>query len=208
MNKLEVSVLLIEAAKSYKTYTHKVAEVECNLSIIDNIQVVSFRGTEASGLISEGGWRDVIRDLRTFPWYDRRVGWSHAGFLKGAQGIVDKALFGALRRELPIVIDGHSLGGSLGINAAAILNAEGFNVTQVVTFGAPRTLLKSSAKRLAKSGISIIEYSNPGDPIPDMPFRWWGYRHVNEVHTSRPAQGYSIAKNHMLEHYSKLQYYV
>jgi hypothetical protein len=192
------------AEVSYTKKTICVNEVECLVQEIDGHQVIAFRGTEADKLISGGGWRDVLRDLRAAPWYDKRVGWSHAGFLKGARGIVDKGLFGLLRREKPIVITGHSLGGALAINAAAMLDYEGFKVVNVVTFGSPRTLIKSSTKRFAKNNIIVQQFSNAGDPVPDVPFRWWGYRHVNEITTSRIADGYSASKNHLLKFYKAI----
>jgi len=192
------------ASKSYHEVSCKVNEVECLVSTLDDIQVVAFRGTEGGDLISGGGVWDVLRDIRFIPWYDKRVGWSHAGFLKGARGVVDKGLYGMLDRDVPIDLTGHSLGGVLAINAAAILRAEGFNVRQVITFGAPRTLTAGSLKRYIKTGVHTIEYSNKGDPIPDFPSRWWGYRHVNEQYTSHKVNGYSIANNHLLEHYGKV----
>jgi len=193
--------LLSISTQSYQIYSCKVREVECLVIQMDDFQVVAPRGTEGSELIGGQGWRDVIRDLRVIPWYDRRVGWSHAGFLKGARGLVDKGLYGMLKREIPIVFTGHSLGGAIAINAAKILDAEGFNIDSVVTFGAPRTLTKGAVKNFQNSGIEIVEYSNRGDPIPDVPFRWWGYRHINEVHTSRDPDGYSALKNHLIEFY-------
>ena len=200
---LQASQLLHLAALSYDRHTCRVNGVECLVTDLAGYQVVSFRGTEARKLITGGGWIDVLRDLRTIPWYDKRVGWSHAGFLKGAQGVVDKSLFGLLKRDRPIIFTGHSLGGALSINAAAILQSEGFKVSAVVTFGAPRTLTKGASKRFSSSGINIWEFSNKGDPVPDVPFRWWGYRHVREVHTKREANGYSIRNNHLINSYKE-----
>ena len=195
--------LFIITEDSYARYNCRVGEVECLLVETEDYQVVAPRGTEAGTLLSGLGFFDVIRDLRFFPWYDKRVGWSHAGFLKGAQGLVDKGLFGMLDRDKPIVLTGHSLGGAISINAAAILKSLDFNVVAVCTFGAPRTLMKSAAKRFNTVGIAIAEFSNAGDPIPDLPNSMWGYTHINEVHTPREAKGYSIFRNHRLEHYGE-----
>ena len=193
---LPLEYLLRLAEESYSKKTIKVAEVECYVTTKHGVQVVVPRGTEADVLLSGNGWRDVIRDMRLIPWYDKRVGWSHAGFLKGARGIAEKGLYGLLRRELPIVFVGHSMGGAISLNAAAILKSMGFNVTLVVTFGAPRTFLKSTAKNYRKKGITVFQYSNPGDPITDVPFRWWRYRHVKEISTGR-AGGYGLEHHAM-----------
>ena len=189
---------------SYEESSLCVGEIECLVSWCNGYQIVVPRGTEFSGFFDQGGWQDTLRDLRAFPWYSKRLGgWSHAGFLKGARGIVDKGLFGTLSREAPIIFMGHSLGGAVAINAAGLLSAEGFNVAGVITLGAPRTLTRSGAKTFKKRGIPVWEFSNPGDPVPDVPFKWWGYRHVNEIETTRGADGYSILHNHMLPFYKE-----
>lgn len=196
---LEDAIKIIEDGT--RDHTFRVNEVEGLFRQYGGTQVVAFRGTEFDKFFSGWGWRDVLRDLRAIPWYDKRVGWSHAGFLKGARGAVDRGLFGFLRKSEPVVLLGHSLGGALAINAAAMLKNTGFNVESVTTFGAPRTLTKSARKKYIKLRIPTSQYTNRGDPIPDIPCRWWGYRHVNEVKTGRPPNGYSILRNHMLAHY-------
>ncbi|MEM1156091.1 MAG: hypothetical protein AAGI44_18290, partial [Pseudomonadota bacterium] len=139
------------AGQAYLHHTVRVSEVEAlvdpNFSIdgVDH-QLVVFRGTETK-LISEGGWVDVLRDLRAYPWRDSRIGWAHTGFLKGARGVVDKGLFGVLRKDQPIAMTGHSKGGAIALPAAAILNEEGFSVNLVVTFGSPRVFTRGSVKR-------------------------------------------------------------
>jgi hypothetical protein len=207
MTKLGIDIDLADLFQitedSYYNYSCRVNEVECLVTSLDQYQVVAPRGTEGGELISGLGFIDVIRDLRFYPWYDKRVGWSHAGFLKGAQGLVDKGLFGMLDKDQPILFTGHSLGGVISINMAAMLHAMDFNVSGVYIFGAPRTLMKSAVTRFLKTGIPIIEFSNRGDPIPDFPTRWWGYSHVNEQYTARKGRGYSIANNHLLKHYGE-----
>lgn len=193
-------------AKSYKEHTFVEKEVECFVTKYKGCQVVAFRGTEASKFFSGGGWRDVIRDIRSIPWKDKRVGWSHAGFLKGARAVVDKHLVKSLDRNIPIYVTGHSLGGALAINASALLHAEGFIIKKVVTFGSPRTFTKDTVKLFRKTYIEVDQYSNLGDPIPDVPFRFFGYRHINEIHTKRRRKGYSILRNHMIPHYKEALY--
>lgn len=190
--------------KAYSACTLRVNGVECLITLTRGYQIVSFRGTETDGLIDQGGWKDVIRDLRAFPWFSSRVGgFSHAGFFKGARGIVDKGLYGALSRKRPTLLVGHSLGGAIAVNCAAILYSEGFNIGGVITFGSPRTLTKGSVGVFKNRGIPIDQYSNPGDPIPHVPFKWWGYRHVNELETDRKSDGFSISKNHSLKFYKQ-----
>jgi hypothetical protein len=194
------ALMLSQAAQSYTRHSCRVAEVECLVETVGGVQIISPRGTELRAFISGHGWRDVLRDLRLIPWYDKRVGWAHSGFLKGAQGLIDKGLYKLLTREKPIAISGHSLGGAIGLCVAAILYAEGFNVIGVINFGAPRCFLRGTVNRFKKTKIPVYEYSNPGDPVPNMPFRFWGFKHVNEVSTGlkRSRLGF---KNHSLSKY-------
>ncbi len=197
---LPIGVALKLSDDAYEHVTLRVSGCEAYCTTFGAIQVVAFRGTEAGKLITGGGWRDVLRDMRAFPWYDSRVGWSHSGFMKGARGVVDCGLFGLLRRDAPVVLVGHSLGGALSINAAAMLQSMGFDIAGVMTFGAPRTFTKGTADKWRKI-LPIWEFSNAGDPIPGVPFKFFGYRHVNEKMTARKADGYSILNNHMLPFY-------
>lgn len=187
--------------KSYKEETLSVSDVE---AYVDDkaakYSYLAFRGTEASKFISGHGWWDVVRDLRTLPWYDSRVGWSHAGFLKGARHVVGLLVTDyGLTKDKPVIVTGHSLGGALAVNAAALLHAEGYTVHRVITFGAPRTFKWRTATKWAKV-LDIDNFSNHGDPVCDVPTSWLGWRHVNEVKTSRDPDGYGF-DNHVLPAY-------
>lgn len=155
-------------------------------------QIVACRGTSDV-------W-DMIRNIRAVPWYVGRVGWSHAGFVKGARGLVDRGLYGVLRKKTPIILTGHSLGGALALNAAAILKDQGFNVEAVITFGAPRTWRKSTIKRW-KGKFEVVQYINEGDFVDNLPSRWTGWRHANITET---GHGGSLSKEwHRIGEYIK-----
>lgn len=192
--------LLEFCIKSYDHASIRINEVEALVEVHDGVQYVAFRGTETDKMIKGGGWRDVWRDLRAIPWKDERIGWSHAGFMKGARVIVDNFLIYSLDNDKPVVVTGHSLGGGLAINAAALLHAEGYKINSVVTFGSPRTMLKDDAEKWRKI-LNTTQYSNDGDPVCDVPFRFWGYRHLNEVMTDREAVGWGSDDNHALKYY-------
>jgi len=201
---LPISTILDYAAMSYEEHDCRVGEVECIVDQSEDLQIVAVRGTEGRALLTGLGLLDVIRNVRVIPWYDKRVGWAHSGFLKGAQGIVGKGLFGMLDKRIPIIFVGHSAGGAIALAAASILHAEEFDVQAVITFGCPRVLTKGSVEKYKQKRIQTIQYSNPGDPIPDLPSKWWTrYRHVNEQFTSRQNRTYSITGNHMLKHYGE-----
>ena len=186
--KKEMALLVQQSGHEHSC---RVGDVECLVKYDKGHQIVCIPGTE--------GVVDVVRDARLLPWYDRRVGWSHSGFLKGAQGLVDKGLFGMLRKDIPTFLGGHSMGGAVAINASSMLHSMGFKIAGVMTFGAPKTLRKSSVKRFKATGIPIFEYSNPGDPVPHVPH--FGYKHVNEILTDREKDGFGALNNHLMEFY-------
>ena len=109
------------AEKAYSKYTFVQNEIEVLFEPHDKFHVLAFRGTEASSLnaiFRQGGWRDIIRDLRFIPWYDKRVGWAHSGFLKGAKA-VDRIIVNSPRKETILI--GHSLGGALALIVALMM---------------------------------------------------------------------------------------
>jgi hypothetical protein len=198
---IPISDALHFADDSYTEVTYCEKEVECWVEEFDSHTIVAYRGTEGSGIFSKGGWRDLTRDIRAFPWKDKRIGWCHAGFLKGARRVVDKHLMTMVSRAKPVIFIGHSLGGALSVISAILMKLAGFNVTGLITFGAPRALYKS-AYRVAKSlKIPTWQFSNPGDPVADMPAKFLGCYHLLEIETDREARGYSIGNNHMMNRY-------
>lgn len=190
--------MLDAAQASYRRKTVRINEVECLIEDRGKYWLIAPRGTEGSKLLSGNGWRDILRDIRAFPWHDKRVGWSHSGFLKGAQGLVDDCLKTLISPEKPLVLVGHSMGGAIALNAGAMLAAEGYEVALIVTFGSPRTFLKNTAKKFCDSMIPCVQYSNDGDPVTNVPWRWWHYRHAKEVLTGRSGYG--------LKHHSLMAY--
>lgn len=105
MNHADLCALVEQA---YERQTGVIHEVEYHLLQFARFQVLIFRGTEGGKFLSGSGWRDVIRDIRILPWYDKRCGWCHAGFLKGARGVVSRLQL----KDKPIILSGHSLGAA------------------------------------------------------------------------------------------------
>ena len=161
---------------AYKAKTGSVGEVEYLITEHDGFTVIAFRGTEATRWWSNGGWRDILRDVRFIPWYDRRIGWAHAGFLKGAKRAVEQIL--ELHLPGPIYVTGHSLGAGLATCAAAILKAQGLDIWEAVLFGSPRALTKSAQKRYK---VKCTSYRNGHDFVTTVPRRSWGFRHPVEL---------------------------
>lgn len=182
MNHSDICALVVGG---YETHTGRVGEVEYSVHTLPDMTVISFRGTEASKLLSGSGWRDVIRDMRIMPWYDRRTGWAHAGFLKGARSVIDGPLRGFLFQcSKPLVLTGHSLGAAMSLLAAMMLAADGQVVREWVGFGCPRALIGQR-----ELPFEATAYRNRGDIVTELIRPWmFGYRHpVPLVQLGMPA---------------------
>lgn len=168
-------------------------DIECWITEHEGSTVIIPRGTEANHFWSNGGWLDVLRDIRFMPWYDRRVGWCHSGFLKAAQKIANALIDYHL--PVPIVIAGHSLGAGIAAPLSMILKAHGLDVREVVLFGSPRPFKKSAFNRF---DIPCTSYRNGHDFVTTVPRRSWGFRHpveltqLGEHHEHRTWSDHSI----------------
>jgi predicted lipase len=153
--------------RAYTEQTWRAAgDVEVLLDTVAQAHCLAFRGTEFDGFSPI----DLIRDLRFLPWYDGRVGWCHAGFLKGAQAIWPLVEPVAMKPGYPVALTGHSLGGALACIVAGFMCAGGKPPARLVTFGCPKP---------AYSGLRMLlfrhlngnqkHYVNDGDPVPRVP---------------------------------------
>jgi len=131
--------------------------------------VVAFRGTEPTE------WNDIKADLRAF-----HCEGFHKGFLQEYRKL-EKRINGRLKNftlENPnrkIYITGHSLGGAMATIASYMID----NVEAVYTFGAPRALSWSTARKYKENHIRVV---NNNDVVPKVPFVWIGFKHVGALH--------------------------
>lgn len=166
------------ANRAYTEQTLCVDDVELLITEHGDTTVFAWRGTEAGGigqvlkLFKTGNWRDILRDLRALPWYDKRVGWAHAGFLKGARGVLDKCIADHPYGR-PIIHVGHSLGGALAQIAAVYMHSLGFRIARCAAFGSPNVFLSRSVGRIAD--IDLTLYRNGNDIVTTMPGVFFPY---------------------------------
>lgn len=188
--------------RAYREHTRVVGELEYLVSEVDGAPAVVVRGTETREFMSGFGWIDVIRDLRILPWYDRRVGWAHAGMLKGARRLFEELhIFEAFRASSPVLtaervyVTGHSLGAGVGLILAHIMRYYGARVT-FVGFGTPRSMISK-----LDPGLEARFYRQGDDPVTEVP-RWWmgGYSALPVEQLGRPDWK-AGAKDHSLERY-------
>jgi len=93
-------------------------------------QTLSIRGTAQKS--------NVFEDIETALLPDNILDIPlHRGFKDVATAIHDNAV-PYLRKDLPLRVTGHSLGGAAAVIVAAYLESEGYIVERVVTFGQPK----------------------------------------------------------------------
>ncbi len=127
--------------------------------------IVAFRGSVTA--------EDWARDFICAPVEDRAhpaLGPCHAGFLDGAESIVDAVAqeIATPAKSYPVWIAGHSLGGALALGVGALLMCRGRKPAAIVTFGAPRFGGPSFVR--AVIGVPIRQYLRGNDPVPIVPF--------------------------------------
>ena len=160
--------------------------LDCFIKSEDGITWVVFRGTETDQ------WNDICTDMLTFrvktPFLpdECRV---HAGFLgqymSGRTLIIDTIKYMANPK---VVCTGHSLGGALSTLCAldAEQNAEGDVETYCVTYGSPR-VGGGHFRNLFDAVIdNSFRFVDVNDPIPRVPLRAWGFKHVKGCFITSP----------------------
>lgn len=144
--------LAMMAERAYQEHTRSVGELEYLLDTVQGYPAIAIRGTEGSAILKGRNWLDLVRDIRILPWYDKDIGWAHAGMLKGAQRIYkDLFISGIAGRTFirapyskRLYVTGHSLGGGVGFLLAKLVNNRlkscGVDVV-FVGFGTPNVMI-------------------------------------------------------------------
>jgi len=146
--------------------------------------VVAFRGTESPATID--GLKDILltdaMNLLVVP--EGRLGHDlsaagvgarfHKGFADAIADIwaplVDAIEVEVTRRDRPIWLTGHSLGGALALYAAWLLKRRFIPVHEVCTFGAPMIGNRAACDAFNKEFAGrIFRYVNGRDPVPKLP---------------------------------------
>eukprot|EP00668_Euglena_longa_P024802 GGOE01030967.1.p1 GENE.GGOE01030967.1~~GGOE01030967.1.p1 ORF type:complete len:406 (+),score=102.37 GGOE01030967.1:87-1220(+) len=125
----------------------------------DGTQWIAIRGTQTPSDLNE----DMHSALVLHKLLGMRL---HLGFLQRSV-----AALSSLRRILdptkPIRITGHSLGGSIATIVGLFLQKHGYNVVDVVTFGAPKVTNLHGTQKVDR--LPVLRITLPDDPIPAFP---------------------------------------
>ena len=161
---------------------YSVGNTQAWLATDESNIVVAFRGTESPATID--GLKDVLLtdalNLLVVPegrlGHDLSAAGVGARFHKGfADAIADiwPPLAEAIevkRRDRPVWLTGHSLGGALALYAAWLLKRRFVPVHEVCTFGAPMIGNRVACDALNREFAGrIFRYVNGRDPVPKLP---------------------------------------
>jgi pimeloyl-ACP methyl ester carboxylesterase len=125
----------------------------------------------------------------------------HRGFASAAKEVLP-AIEAELRKEDPVYLAGHSLGGSIAVVLALHLRQRGFTV-KCVTFGQPKvTDTKGAAKA---EGLDLLRFIHGSDPVAMVPPAEWhpGESPAFYAHFGREIVFSARSFECLLEHYSK-----
>lgn len=121
--------------------------------------IIAFAGTDSV--------MDAILDAWAIPWKPRELGvWVHRGVWKQTSALAEK-IIPELPRNKKIYVTGHSLGGGIAQQFAALLRKKGFTVARLTTFGS----MKSGYEGLAWETCNIpgYRYVREGDTVSTLP---------------------------------------
>lgn len=129
--------------------------------------IVAFRGS-----VDREDWE---RDFRGWPTLDGDLGYVHAGFRAGMDGVANRVQ-GSLGGRWHCV--GHSLGAARACIFGALLACVGKPPASLITFGTPRPGFAKLSALLRSNIATIRHYRNGPDPVAIVPrsFAWWPYQ--------------------------------
>ena len=122
-------------------------------------QDISIRGTS--------NLENVRVDVEFIPDPDDTLGlYLHSGFARAGKELYER-IRNDLDQDYATTATGHSLGGAAAVILSLYLQADGYDVTAVRTFGQPKVTNLGGARRTGD--LPIIRFVNGTDPVPDLP---------------------------------------
>ncbi len=126
---------------------------------VTGIQQLAFRGTS--------NLENVLVDLDVQLQVDESLGIQlHLGFSSAAKSAYEDVM-PYLDKSKPIQTTGHSLGGAIAVIVAMYLQRDGFQLTNVTTFGQPKVTNVHGAGKF--NNMPLLRVVTPADIVPLVP---------------------------------------
>ncbi|MBD5771730.1 lipase family protein [Marinomonas colpomeniae] len=156
----EIEASLLEQGQ---VYVHQAVlqdiQVRYFLSKSNDAQTVGVRGT--------ANLTNAMLDLDVALQLDTQLNIKlHNGFSSSAKAVY-RDIKPYLVADKPIHLTGHSLGGAIAVVLAMYLQQDGFDVTQVITFGQPKVTNVAGAAKFTE--LPLIRVVTPNDIVPLVP---------------------------------------
>ncbi len=134
-------------------------QVRYFLSKSNDAQTVGVRGT--------ANLTNAMLDLDVALQLDTQLNIKlHNGFSSSAKAVY-RDIKPYLVADKPIHLTGHSLGGAIAVVLAMYLQQDGFDVTQIITFGQPKVTNVAGAAKFTE--LPLIRVVTPNDIVPLVP---------------------------------------
>ena len=125
----------------------------------NNHQTLSVRGTaEKPNVIEDIETSLVVDNILSIPL--------HRGFQNVAAEVYNDVL-PHIRKDMPIRVTGHPLGGAVAAILAAYLDHDGWTVTRIVTFGQPKFTSRDPGEKVVSVTTRVV---NKTDVVALLPF--------------------------------------
>jgi hypothetical protein len=166
---------LVRIQNVYKIHHHKISNIEYNICSYLDLFIYSIKGTEKND--GKKGWislaRDIISDIRVFPRRNHEMkSIQPAGFMTAGIALANE-ISTHHKKSDKIQIEGHSLGGVVGLIAADILVKRGYRVVTVLTIGAPKS---GHLRNLRDSNVEIVCLKHGKDIVTTIPPFYWQFK--------------------------------
>lgn len=150
--------------RAFPLTTHAVTIKSVNVryfietDLINNRQTLTVRGTA----VKQNVWEDIETTLVP----DSILGIPlHRGFQRDATAIFDDST-PHIRKDMPLHITGHSLGGAVAMILAAYYDKRGYKVARLVTFGQPKFTSEPPPEKVLSVTTRVV---NDLDVVPMIP---------------------------------------
>ncbi|MCP4387189.1 MAG: lipase family protein [Gammaproteobacteria bacterium] len=154
---------LVEAKNYDLSHFHTIADIQMSFFLATSeskkVQVVSVRGTSNV----ENAMVDIALKLLSDEKTGARL---HQGFAYAAKRIYSE-LQPRLKPGYKVRTTGHSLGGAVALILAMYMDADGFDIDRVVTFGQPKVTNLPGAMSIQH--LDVTRVVTPDDLVPLVP---------------------------------------